>query len=94
MGQPRIDVIVIRDPDYETVTEIYIDGRPSTECHIWDFDPGRGYSYEDYADEAQMLADLTTVPAALKKRLTAIHKQLRATYRKWSCDLLSSWPED
>lgn len=93
MNQPRIDVIVTRDPDYETITEIYIDGQPSTECHIWDFDPGRGYCYEEYTEEAEMLADLTAVPAALKNRLIAIHKQLKQTYKKWSCDLHSSWED-
>lgn len=93
MTEQRIDVIVTRHPDYETVTEIYIDGKPATGAHIWDFDPGAGCEYQDYADEAEMLTGLTAIPSSIKSRLISIHQQLRPTYQRWSTDR-ADWPEN
>ena len=93
MSEPRIDVVVIRDPDYETVTEVYVDGKPALDAEIWDFDPGRGSEYQDYADEAEMIAGLR-IPQALKDRLLAIHSELLPTYRRWAVDSRTNWPDN
>lgn len=93
MSEPRIDVIVIRHPDYETVTEIYVNGERSTSASIWDFDPGAGYGYKDYAYERKMLERLSRfVPEKIKQRLIDIHEQLRPTYERWSTG--GNWPND
>lgn len=93
MSEPRIDVVVIRDPDWETITEVYVDGKPALDAEIWDFDPGRGYEYGDYAEEAEMIAGLN-IPQPIKDRLLAIHKELLPTYRRYALDSSTDWPDD
>lgn len=92
MSEPRIDVIVIRDPDYETVTEIYIDGKPATGSHIWSFDPGAGYTYAEYRDKLEQLGGVLA-PTYVRDRLVEIHKELLSTYRRWAVGD-DEWPKD
>lgn len=93
MSEPRIDVIVIRDPDYETVTEIYIDGKPAPiHCtHVWSFDPGAGYTYAEYREDLGSF-NRVVAPTYVRDRLVEIHKELLPSYRRWAVGD-DEWPK-
>jgi hypothetical protein len=83
----RIDIIHIRDPDCACDSEVYVDGKPVSDdesiiVELWDFDPGAGYSMDDFEEQKQGAVD--NAPDFLKERIAAIYDQMEPTYQKWS----------
>jgi hypothetical protein len=75
---PRIEILHVRDPDYDCVIEVYIDGRllPGDQYHIEDVDPGRGYQSEDIQEHIDGLrGDLSL---SLRFRESAIEAYTQA----------------
>jgi hypothetical protein len=81
MTVPRIDIIVVRDPDYETEVTVYIDGKETT-VHQWTFDPGAGYEKADYKEMRD--SDLAAAPEFLKPVLRRIYEEMRPAFKRWS----------
>lgn len=89
----RIDFIVIRNPDYETVTETFINGKHVKYPSEWHFDPGAGYTYREYTELGEDIA-AADIPKPLKDRLLAIHSDMLSTYRDFGTDSISNWPDE
>jgi hypothetical protein len=85
---PRIDVVVVRHPDYENNVTTYVNGTP-VEVHEWSFDPGAGYTYVDFVDMWD--GDVNTAPSFLKPVLAKHYRELRRVFEKWSTDD-DAWP--
>jgi hypothetical protein len=88
LAPPRIDVVVVRHPDYENDVTTYVDGKPA-EVHEWSFDPGAGYEYTDFCE--MWTSDVESAPAYLKPVLAKHYRELRRVYEQWSTDD-KPWP--
>lgn len=90
--QPRIDIVVVRDPDYENDVTVYVDGEPATDLHHWSFDPGAGYTYSDYCEMRD--DDVALAPEFLKDTIRGIYESMRRSFRRWGFDWDTEEPKD
>jgi hypothetical protein len=77
----RIDIIHMRDPDYGCEITVYVDGQ-SVNFEEWSFDPGAGYSMNDFEDNKQSAIEYA--PEFLKPVLEKIYDDMQPTYERWS----------
>lgn len=69
----RIELILIRDPDGGTDTELFLDGQRETDYDTYDIDAGRGYVWEDWTehrDRCLAVASSGAVRSALADAFT------------------------
>ena len=89
----RIDIIHQRDPDSSCDIEVWVDGARSNlsqhhragepiHVHEWSFDPGAGYSMDDFEENRQ--ASVDSAPDFLKERIAQIYDEMKPSYEKWS----------
>lgn len=78
----RVDIIHVRDPDAACDHEVYIEGE-RVDAEFWSFDPGAGYSTEDFEEQRQWAID--AAPDFLKARIAQIYDDMKRTYERWSC---------
>lgn len=82
--QPRIDIVVVRDPDYANDVTVYVNGEPATDLHHWSFDPGAGYTYEDYMQ--MRVDDVKSAPGFLKDTIEQLYENMRGAFSRWGFD--------
>ena len=81
MTSPRIDVVMVRHPDFETQIRVFLDGE-EVEVYDWNFDPGAGYEQEDV--EEMERDDLELAPDFLKPVIAQLYEDLKPTFERWS----------
>lgn len=82
----RIDIIHMRDPDYECYHEVYVDGvlvtaEDETKVEFHNFDPGAGYEMSEWEENKE--CRIENAPDFLKPRIEEILDEMKPTYRKW-----------
>jgi hypothetical protein len=50
IAPPRIEILVVRDPDGDTDLMIWIDGQRTEQVDTYEVDAGRGYPYSEWRD--------------------------------------------
>lgn len=91
LAQPaRIDIIHVRDPDFECDHTVYLNGTRigSDQVSIEDVDPGRGYQREDYEERLEEAQEAATRPEAtdFDRDYLQVIEAAEPTYKKWSTD--------
>lgn len=81
MTAPRIDVVMVRDPDYASSLRVFLDGKEVEFCE-WSFDPGAGYEKEDY--EEMRDSDVKLAPEFLKPVIRRLYKEMLPAFKRWS----------
>lgn len=69
---PRIDIIIIRDPDSETRLMVYLDGKPAHTAQ-WHIDPGVGYTHEDWEEMRE--ENVQKAPEYLRDDLDSLYER-------------------
>lgn len=89
-GTPRIDIVVVRHPDYENQVTVYVNGEVA-EVNEWSFDPGAGYEYADFCEMRD--SDVKAAPDFLKDVIAQTYEDMRGVFERWSTDG-RSWPDE
>ena len=50
MSQPKVEVIVVRDPDGGIGTYVYIDGHPASITEEYTIDAGSGWQWDEWRE--------------------------------------------
>lgn len=74
----RVEILHIRDPDYECAISVWIDGVPVTteaaiELDVVDIDPGRGYEREVWDEDRANEAANPNYSEAFRKAVLEAH---------------------
>jgi hypothetical protein len=72
----------MRDPDSSCDITVYVDGVSVADVHEYSFDPGAGYSMDDFEENRQW--HIANAPDYLKPVLEQIYEDMQPTYERWS----------
>src|SRR3954465_9138950 len=67
MAEPRIDIVLYRDPDASTDLWVFVDGQPFKEFHLIEFDPGAGHQRSDVEENRAAILAAGEIPLAVRE---------------------------
>lgn len=67
MAEPRIDIVLYRDPDAQVDLWVFVDGERVMDYHLIEFDPGRGFKYADAEERQREVAADESIPPAVRE---------------------------